>query len=300
MTTFSVLLPIYKNDEFIIETFNSLLNQTFRDFEIIAVIDNLNTNIPDHIHNKFSKNPNYKKINFFEFSNMGLTKILNKGISLAKGRYIVRNDSDDLSASNRLEKINNLIEKEKNIKLIYSHFHIIDTNSIKIKTKKPSYKGLELRKKLNFKNPIGHSTVTFHREFINNLGKYNEELKVSQDYDLWSRVVNTDPDAVAFIKDTLVSIRYHKKSISESFSENQRQNSVLIAMNNKFYPKKFNNKNNLMSNMENNYYIALKFAYLYGIKKQIRLNIASIYYLILIYTHHKSLLIKRLLRIFKI
>ena len=301
MKTFSVILPIYKLDTFLDETFNSLLNQTFNDYEIIALIDNLDTKIIEHVTKKFVNHINFSKIKFYEFKNMGLTKLLNVGINLAEGKYIVRNDSDDVSSLNRLQITNEVIDKYSEINFLYSYFNVINEESKVIKKKKPIYLGLRLKKKLNYMNPIGHSSTVFKKAYILQLHGYNEDYKVSQDFELWGRVINDSHDSNACIKDFLVSIRFHKSSISSMNSVNQRMNSVNIAMNNKFYPKKFDRNLINLNSSERNYFSALEFAYLYGFKRSIKihLNIYFLYYLAAIYFNHKSLFFRKIISLFR-
>ena len=76
--------------------------------------------------------------------------------------------------------------------MVYSYFDFVDINGNLIRKKKPNYFGFSLKKILCVKNPIAHSTVIFNRKFILEIGCYNENYKVSQDFELWSRIMNNN------------------------------------------------------------------------------------------------------------
>ena len=147
----------------------------------------------------------------------------------------------------------------------------------------------------------------FYKNHIIKLGLYNENFKVSQDFELWGRVINNNINAVSLIREYLVKIRLNNENISSLNSVNQRSNSVIICLQNKFYPRSyiyckdisnFLLINNLNDN-EKNYFYALSFAYLYETRHDFKFNLNILISVILIYITHKSLLLNRLLNYLK-
>ena len=297
----SVLIPVHRNNELIFESIDSILNQTYKDFEIIVLIDGTNNALLEKINNTYREKINLNIIKITHIKKViGLTKILNLGIKLSNSTYIARNDYDDISANTRIADQINEFKKNNKLKMVYSHFSYINQSGKIIRIKKPNYLGRNLKNKLMFKNPISHSSVILNRKFILNLGGYNEQYKYSQDFELWSRIVKDNINNVGLIKKCLVNIRIHNQSISSHNSIEQRKNSIIICMNNKFPKKIFDIMNvNKLTEQEKSYYNALVTAYLYEYKYIKKKNIYFIKYLFQIYFHHPSLLLYKIQNITK-
>ena len=118
---------------------------------------------------------------------------------------------------------------------------------------------------MKIKNPLAHSSVCFEKNLFQELGCYNESLKVSQDYDLWSKFIYSQKNIYHHINKPLVTINLGKNSISRKYSNTQKINSVLISLKNNFYDilpyNNYENKNliiNNILNLEDNYFIEIK------------------------------------------
>ncbi len=308
MINISVLLPVHKETEMIFQAINSLKKQVFTSYEIIILIDGVNEKL-NNILTKTYHEDIIKKIIIIKYykKKLGLTKLLNKGILSANANLIMRNDYDDLSLPLRMQKQFQIFQDNKNIKMVYSYFHLLKNNDSLIK-RSPNFIQKKLQKILFYKNPIAHSSVMFDKNYIIKLGLYNENFIFSQDFELWGRIINDDIKAISLVKDYLVKIRLNKENISSVNSINQRSNSVIICLQNKFYPKKFSYSKNInffleinnLNKVEKNYFYALSYSYLYEHKHNFRLNFNILINIILIYYHHKSLLFHRLLNSLKI
>ena len=97
----SVILPVYNSEEYVSESITSILNQTYKNFELI-IIDDGSTDNSKVICKNFSKKDN--RIIFLDNNHIGLTRSLNKALEIASGHYIARQDADDVSLPNRFEK----------------------------------------------------------------------------------------------------------------------------------------------------------------------------------------------------
>ncbi len=179
----SVLITVYNDEKHIGTAVESILNQSFQDFEIVVVDDGSTDNTP-MVLQKYSEADN--RIKIFSQANSGTTKAANNGLSKSVGKYIARLDSDDYSYSHRLKYEVDFLEKNPNIALIGGGVHIIDVEGRIIGSRNINIK--------HPKNVLAHrcifqqSDVMFRKEAIMKLGGYREKFKNAQDYDLWLRI----------------------------------------------------------------------------------------------------------------
>ena len=182
----SILLSCYKSDIFLLKkSVLSLLKQSYKDFEIIIIIDGSSDILSKKIH-KLSKLDKRIKIIRNKF-NKGLSYSLNKAFKVSKGKFIARADDDDFSHKNRLKKQINLLKQNKKI-------DVLGTNAIlnlqyKKKKSKTNFpiNNSEIIKSLPYFNPIIHSSVCFRKKILTNFS-YNVKYKKAQDYELWMKL----------------------------------------------------------------------------------------------------------------
>ena len=205
----SVLMSVYNGEKYLREAVESILNQTFRDFEFI-IIDDGSTDSTNEIIRSYSD----CRIRLLENEeNIGLTKSLNKGIDQCRGEYIARMDGDDVSLQHRLSKqleylINNpevgvcgtqvkLINKtfEKNIELPTGHDEIC------------AY--------MIFTSKLVHPSIMMRKTVLDQLDCiYNEKYRTSQDLDLWERL--SKHTKLSNTSEVLFCYRNHPNQISNS------------------------------------------------------------------------------------
>lgn len=181
----SVLLPTYNNELYLSNAIKSILNQTFGDFEFI-IIDDCSIDSTQNIINQFNDK---RIINVKNDENLGLIKSLNKGLSLAKGKYIARMDGDDYCFPKRLEIEVNFMEKNSDI-VIVGGSHLqgdIDTPFLKKQYFPTSF--FDIKAYSLFNCPLSHITVMFRKSVItdHNL-QYDEKYKYAEDYALWNKL----------------------------------------------------------------------------------------------------------------
>lgn len=297
MELISVLIPIHKKTDKNYRSVNSILNQTYRNIEIIILLDGLNEHLYKELNNYYKIKINTGIIRiFFLNKNYGLTKMLNMGLKESNGKFIMRNDYDDISLPYRAEEQMKIFNYNKDIKLVYSFFSFFNDKNNKLKNVKSDLTKNKLKNKFNYKNTIAHSSVMFNKDFIIKIGGYNESYYVSQDFELWSRLINNNINNIGLSKKILTKINLCHDSVSKKNSFNQRYNSIFICMNNKFYPKIFDStKINNLSREESNYFNSLTYAYLYENKLTFYSIVRNFRSLSKVYFHHPSLLFKRIL-----
>lgn len=185
MTKVSVIMSVYNSERFLIKALNSIMNQTFRDFELI-VFDDASTDSTRGILHKFSEN-NPNVIVMFNEINLGLTKNLNKAISIAQGNYIARMDADDIALPTRLEKQVRFLDANKNIDILGSAALDIDEDGKELQLRKSPELHHQIMKLLPKANPMTHSTVMFRKNRLAQINFYNESYRTTQDYEMWFR-----------------------------------------------------------------------------------------------------------------
>ena len=185
------IITVYKNDklEYFKEAIKSIINQDY-DFEDIHIYLGIDGELPDNIQCYIDENKNifYKIIQ--NETNKGLAYTLNRLIEILEDEeYIFRMDSDDICKLDRVSKQVKVFEKDSELLLIGSDLIEIDEegNELRYKSMPVSIKDI-----INYsiaRNPFNHPTVALRKDFFIVVGKYDENILKSQDYELWARAL---------------------------------------------------------------------------------------------------------------
>lgn len=180
----SVVMSVYKErQEWICEAIESILKQTFNDFEFIIVYDCPENKESIKIITDYSRKDDRIRYVVNE-TNIGLTKSLNKGLRISKGEYIVRIDADDVALPNRLLEQVRFMDNNPDVVASGTAAYYWDGNKILKRTHRNS-SGKVLRSMIIFDSPIYHPAAIFRRIVDGIQVTYNEEFRYSQDYALW-------------------------------------------------------------------------------------------------------------------
>lgn len=217
----SVLMPVYNTPEkFLREAIESILNQTFENFEFI-ILNDASDGITTRILREYKDDRIRLITNEY---NMGLSRCLNKGISLAKGEYIARMDSDDIAHKKRLEWQYHFMRKNPNLFMCGGNICLIDGSGKWKGINRYCYNTEAIRMDTLFTCPFAHPTVMFNAKLLMQEKKrYSEEIR-AEDYELWSHLVYKYE--VANIKKVLLFYRVHDASIT---GKNQQRLSESAA-----------------------------------------------------------------------
>jgi glycosyltransferase involved in cell wall biosynthesis len=179
----SVVMSVYNDESYIREAVESILNQTFKDFEFIIINDGSTDRTRDILLLYTDK-----RIRLFDQENRGLTKSLNRGLSLAKGSYIARMDGNDISEPERFAEEVRLLEQNEKIGLVGTYAYRMDEQSqiVSLYTYKTTTE--EIREDLWVDCSFCHSSVMFRKICAEEVGMYREKVGPSEDYDLWFRI----------------------------------------------------------------------------------------------------------------
>jgi glycosyltransferase involved in cell wall biosynthesis len=218
MPKVTVLLPVYNGEKYLKKAIESILDQTFKDFELL-IIDDGSTDNTTNIISSYADN----RIRVIKNEwNLGLIASLNKGIDSAQGEYIARMDADDISMLDRLEKQVAFMEKNPEIGVLGSRTLTLSDGR---ETQGEYYLTPEdMKAVLLFRTPFAHPTVMIRRSVIASQ-KFDESYKHAEDYDFWERIsVFTK---FSNLGERLLVLRKHDESVSNTFSEIQIKNSKL-------------------------------------------------------------------------
>ncbi len=184
----SVIIPTYNKKTYVVKAIDSVLNQTYKNIEII-VIDDGSTDGTDKMISGLSKK-NSKFIFLRNETNLGFVKTLNKAISRAKGKYIARLDDDDIWIdSQKLEKQINFLESHPDYVLIGSGIIVIkEKDDSEITRFLFPEEDEDIRRTLLIENLFAHSAVVFLKSAFEKVGGYDEEFGFFADKDLWLKL----------------------------------------------------------------------------------------------------------------
>ena len=180
----SVVMGVYNGEGRIKNAILSILSQSFTDFELIIINDG-STDNTQQIIDEFDDS----RIISLSQENLGLTKTLNKGIKLAKGKYIARQDSDDISIYNRFELQLQAFEQDPELDMIGTSMFITNQKGIynEVFLYPDSYE--DCQSSISRFNPFVHGSVMIKKDVLLNENLYNEDFRYVQDYELWSRLI---------------------------------------------------------------------------------------------------------------
>jgi len=183
---------------------HSCLDQTCQNFELIIV---LNGPIRDEIERSINFwFPSHEKIRLYKTEIHHLIFSLNLGLNFARGQYIARMDSDDISSLNRLAFQSNFLERNPNISVLGSAYNLIDEDGTYITTVQNPEDNTSIRLALLYTNPINHPSVMIRRDVLLNAGGYFGGLH-AEDYDLWCRLALDENILFSNLKEPLLNYR---------------------------------------------------------------------------------------------
>lgn len=230
----SVLMSVFNTrKDFLMEAVESILNQTYQNFEFIIIDDGSTKREISDILAEYKRRDN-RIIILKNEKNMGLTKSLNKGLSIAKGKYIARMDSDDISVLNRLEKQIDYMEKHKDIAVLGSKVKIFGKKQAAesgyyIDYMQGCYEKFKIKMFFVNAGPV-HPAVMMRKEFLDKHGiRYNESIKKAQDYCLWIDCI-LNGGKIYNYPEILLHYRMHEDQISAKNRKEQDKYARVISM----------------------------------------------------------------------
>lgn len=225
-TLVSVIMATYNDKPVYIEkSINSILNQTYKNIELIILDDSTNQDTKSVI-DSFTED---QRVHVYrETEKKGFVPSLNKGLKLAKGEYIARMDGDDVSIQDRIEKQVSFFVEHPYIDILGGQINIIDEND-RI-TSKRSYPlgGVKLLAFFTVRAPVAHPAVMFRRKIIDDGYQYDEAFLKAEDIDFWIRLYDASYK-FRNLPDTLLNFRVESDFLSKRVTNHEHEKYSLRA-----------------------------------------------------------------------
>ena len=206
----SVLMSAYNEEDWVEEAIDSILKQTYEDFEFIIVNDG-STDDTAEILASYEKRDN--RITVINQENKGLTKSLNKGLKHCSGKYVARMDANDIALPTRFEKQASFLEEHPDHAVIGTWREEFWENQDKKRSVHFPTRNQIIQRTLVKYCCLGHSTTMMRTSVLKDL-QYNESYDLGEDYDLWTRI--GESHKLANLPDDLMLIRRIPGSITTS------------------------------------------------------------------------------------
>ena len=225
----SVVMPVYNAESFLREAVESILSQTYTNFEFIIINDGSTDN-----SGKILSDFNDHRMRVIGQPNAGIGKALNRGLDSASGELIARMDADDIALPQRFEKQVEFFLLHPDLALLGTWAEIIDSEGRHRSWHKHPTTNAAIKYALLKNSPFVHPSVMFRSSVIADVGKYDEGNLVFEDYDMWSRI--TRIHEAANLPEVLLKYREVSSSISRTtanFNERaieQRRRNILYYL----------------------------------------------------------------------
>ena len=220
----TVLMPVYNGDKYLNEAIDSILNQTFSDFEFLIIDDGSTDQSIDQIMSY--NDPRIQLIK--NENNVGQSETLNKGLGLAKGKYIARMDQDDISMPERLKKQLDFMENNSDVDVCGSWLQLMGKYDgiLELETKSE-----KIKMNLLTNENLAHPAVMIRKSTLVKYDlNYNPTFTISNDYDLWVRMF--EYCSFANLPEPLLKFRMHDNQYSKILWEqnNAETNRILTNL----------------------------------------------------------------------
>ncbi len=216
----SILMPVYNAEKYLAESVQSILNQTFKDFELIIINDGSTDSSLE-----IAKNINDARINILNLEkNIGDALAMNKGIGKASGEYIFRMDSDDIASPTKIEKQIKYMDEHPDCVVCGTWIQSFGRQNTLYDYASES---ANIKSNLLFFNCLAHPSVGIRKKFLNDTGLlYTKEFPHAEDFDLLTKI-STIAD-IHNIPEVLLKYRTHQEQIGSKFRAEQIQSAYTI------------------------------------------------------------------------
>lgn len=219
-----VVMPVYNAEKYLKPAIDSILRQTFQDWELIAVNDGSTDNSRKILEEYLGRD---RRIRIFDMpQNSGVTKALNYGLLVSRSEYIARMDADDLSDEHRFGWQVGYLETHKDVMVVGTNFVSMNEDLNKVIWRNELPQEPDAVKQALLKSCcIGHPTVMMRRRIIEMMGGYSTdpEYKAVEDYELWLRI--SQKHKIANIGRMLLTYRHHDAQVSRVDEDLQKTNA---------------------------------------------------------------------------
>lgn len=226
----SVLISAYNEKiKWVNKSVDSILNQTYSNFEVIFIIDNPEYKELINVAKEYEKKDSRIKV-IINPENKGLVYSLNKALNEANGDLIARLDADDISLPDRFEKQVEFLNKNKDVDILGTSASIIDENDNIVKDKISIIcEHNKIKKILKYTNIFFHPSLMIRKKMLLEIGGYRE-VKYAEDYDMITRAISLGKK-VANLGEALIKYRVRSSSVCSTNTSAQRNSAFFVAKN---------------------------------------------------------------------
>lgn len=203
----SIVMPNYNEAPFLRVALDSILKQTWKNFECIIVDDGSSDGSREIIQEYAQKDP--RIIFLANEKNLLICKTLNRGLGVARGKYVARMDSDDVCMPNRLETQVRFLELPENsrVGVVGSSVKVINEHGEQVGEKKFPLGDTDIRNMIWYQTPIQHSSAMIRKQAIEECGNYDNDYVYAEDLELWVKI--GQKYELRNLPETLVQYRVH-------------------------------------------------------------------------------------------
>ncbi|HMF28708.1 MAG TPA: glycosyltransferase [Candidatus Cybelea sp.] len=212
-----MVLPIYDGAPFLAQAIESILAQTFRDFELIT-IDDGSRDASGEILDRFARSDS--RVTALYQANAGMIAALNRGLALARGEFIARMDQDDVAHPERFARQVSFLDAHSDVAVVGSAVTLIDETGKRIRDVDYPAIPETVAKFLEIGAPLAHPAVMMRRDAVGAVGGYREAFRYAEDYDLWLRMA--ERYRMSNLADRLLLYRQHQSKQSSTYAVEQR------------------------------------------------------------------------------
>jgi len=209
-------MPVYNGERFLAEAIDSILGQTFADFEFVIVDDGSTDASPTILADYASRDP---RIRVVGQANAGIVAALNRGLAECRAPLVARMDADDSSLPARLERQVAFLAGHPRVAVVGTAFQLVSETGAAGPKVRHATGQAAISRGLRRGNCLAHPTVMMRRGVILAVGGYREFLRHAEDYDLWTRVV--ERHHLANLPECLLRYRVHGGQVSWAVAEAQ-------------------------------------------------------------------------------
>ena len=223
----SVVMSVYNGERYVPEAVESILAQTFDDFEFILIDDGSTDGSKGLLDGYARRDP---RIRLTSRPNKGLTATLNEGLGMACGEFVARMDADDISLPSRFEKQVAFLRANPDVVCVGARVLRVDPYGSPLSESNHKLTHEEIDGQLMEEGlgwAITHPVAMMRRDAVVKVGGYREQFRTSQDLDLWLRLAEVG--RLANLPDVLLKYRYHPQSVGfTKFEEQRRVKSIIL------------------------------------------------------------------------
>jgi GT2 family glycosyltransferase len=226
-------MPVYNGQRFVDEAIASVVSQGYADLEFVIVDDGSTDDTPAILARWAARDSRIVLLRFER--NRGISVALNRGLAVARGEYVARQDADDICLPHRLAQQVAVLDGQHDVALVSAGYELIEADGRRRATIVRTEPSPVIEHLMHFSNFVGgHGQVMFRRELVQDLGGYRSDYRYSQDYDLWSRLMRRGRFVILPIvgmrhrmHDERVSVRWSRLQMNQS-QEISRRNLMLL------------------------------------------------------------------------